>query len=90
MRGGARRSLASISTSQAGRCPKSSSVELTADVALGLHRAWLLRLLEEEESLTIEEANLAAACLAVLGGQSREETLGMLLAIAERAGRRRP
>jgi hypothetical protein len=49
---------------------------------------WLRRLLEEDESLTIEEANLAAACLAALGGPSHEEALGMLLAMAERARQR--
>ena len=46
---------------------------------------WLRRLLEEGEGLTIEEANLAASCLAALGGSSHEEAVGMLAAMAERA-----
>jgi hypothetical protein len=29
---------------------------------------WLRRLLEEDESLTIEEATMAASCLSTLGG----------------------
>jgi hypothetical protein len=49
----------------------------------------LRRLLEEDESLTIEEAGMAASCLSALGGPSHEETLGMLCAVAERASRRR-
>jgi hypothetical protein len=49
---------------------------------------WLRRLLEDA-SLTIEEANLAASCLAALGGSSHEEAVGMLLAMAERATRQR-
>jgi len=50
---------------------------------------WLLRLLEEDESLTIDEATMAASCLAALGGSSHEEAVGMLLAMAERATRQR-
>ena len=50
---------------------------------------WLRRLLEEGEGLTIEEANLAASCLAALGGASHEEAVGMLLAMAEKATRQR-
>jgi hypothetical protein len=50
----------------------------------------LRRLLEEDETLTIEEAAMAASCLSALGGPSHEEALGMLCAVAERAslGRR--
>ena len=44
---------------------------------------WLRRLLEENESLTIEEATMAASCLSALGGQSHDEALGMLSAMAE-------
>jgi hypothetical protein len=47
---------------------------------------WLRRLLEEDESLAIEEA-VAASCLSALGGSSHEEAVGMLLAMAERATR---
>ena len=48
---------------------------------------WLRRLLEEDESVTIEEAAMAASCLSALGGPSHEEALGMLAAMAERATR---
>ena len=37
---------------------------------------WLRRLLEEDESLTIEEAAMAASCLSALGGPSHEEAWG--------------
>jgi hypothetical protein len=50
---------------------------------------WLRRLLEEDDRLTIEEATMAASCLAALGGPSHEEAYGMLLAMAERATRQR-
>jgi hypothetical protein len=46
---------------------------------------WLRRLLEESDSLTIEEAAMAASCLSALGGQSHDEALGMLSAMADRA-----
>ena len=46
---------------------------------------WLRRLLEEDESVTIEEATVAASCLSTLGGPSHEEAYGMLAAMAERA-----
>lgn len=39
---------------------------------------WLRRLLEEDGSLTIEEASLAAAALAALGGRGHEEALSTL------------
>jgi hypothetical protein len=48
---------------------------------------WLRRLLEEDESLAIEEATMAASCLSALGGPSHEEAYGMLAAIADRATR---
>jgi hypothetical protein len=47
----------------------------------------LRRLLEEDDSLTIEEAAMAASCLSTLGGPSNEEAYGMLAAMAERATR---
>jgi hypothetical protein len=48
---------------------------------------WLRRLLEEDDSLTIEEATMAVSCLSALGGPSHEEAYGMLAATAERATR---
>jgi hypothetical protein len=50
---------------------------------------WLRRLLEEDESLTIEEAALAASALAALGGGGHDEALSSLTAMAERATRQR-
>jgi hypothetical protein len=44
---------------------------------------WLLRLLEEDENLTIEEATLAASALAALGGRGHEEAVSTLSALAE-------
>jgi hypothetical protein len=48
---------------------------------------WLRRLPKEEDSLTIEEATMAASCLSTLGGPSHDEAYGMLAAMAERATR---
>jgi hypothetical protein len=48
---------------------------------------WLLRLLEEDENLTVEEAVLAASALAALGGRGHEEAVATLSAMAERAAR---
>jgi hypothetical protein len=50
---------------------------------------WLQRLLEEDPDLTIEEAGLAASCLASLPGGSYREAAQTLKAMAERATRRR-
>jgi hypothetical protein len=50
---------------------------------------WLLRLLEEDENLTIEEAVLAASALAALGGRGHEQAVSTLSAMAERATRQR-
>jgi hypothetical protein len=46
---------------------------------------WLLRYLEESDDVTIEQAAMAASCLAALG--SDEKAPGTLRAIAERATR---
>jgi hypothetical protein len=43
--------------------------------------------LEEDDSLTIEEATVAASCLSALGRPSHDEAYGMLAAMAERATR---
>jgi hypothetical protein len=48
---------------------------------------WLLRLLEEDENLTIEEAMLAASALAALGGRGHEQGFSTLSDMAERATR---
>jgi hypothetical protein len=49
--------------------------------------SWLLRLLEEDENLTIEEAALATSALAALGGRGHEQAVSTLSALAERATR---
>jgi hypothetical protein len=50
---------------------------------------WLLRLLEEDENLTIEEAALAASALAALGGRGHEEAFSTLSALAAKTIRER-
>jgi hypothetical protein len=50
---------------------------------------WLLRLLEEDPALTIEEAALAASSLAALPGAGYLEAVQTLKAVAERATSRR-
>jgi hypothetical protein len=51
---------------------------------------WLLRYLEEDPHVTIEEATLAASSLVALTGVAHQEAAQMLRAMAERAtGRRR-
>lgn len=46
---------------------------------------WLLRLLEEDPALTIQEAALAASSLAALPGAGYLEAVQVLMAMAERA-----
>lgn len=50
---------------------------------------WLLRFLEEHPDATIEEAALAASCLAALPGAGFGEAAQTLKALSERASRRR-
>ena len=50
---------------------------------------WLLRYLEEDPEATIEEAALAASCLAALPGAGYPEAAQTLKAMAESATRRR-
>jgi hypothetical protein len=50
---------------------------------------WLLRYLEERAEATIEEAAMAASCLAALGTERHEEAAATLRATAERATSRR-
>jgi hypothetical protein len=50
---------------------------------------WLLRFLEEHPVATIEEAALAASCLAALPGGGYAEAAQTLKAMAEKASRRR-
>jgi hypothetical protein len=59
----------------------------------GLHprtaARWLLRYLEEYPRATIEQAALAASCLAALPGVGYAEAAHTLKAMAEKAPRRR-
>ena len=50
---------------------------------------WLQRYLEEHPEATIEEAALAASCLAALPGGSFQQAVQTLRAMAETATRRR-
>jgi hypothetical protein len=49
---------------------------------------WLLRYLEEHPETTIDEAVLAASCLAALSGYGAPDAAQALRAMAERATRR--
>lgn len=82
-----------------GRISLLEALDLTALIALKDPRRracvaarWLLRLLEEHDQATIEEAVLAASALAALGGRGHEEAHAALAAMAERvsSARRRP
>jgi hypothetical protein len=48
---------------------------------------WLVRLLEEDDRLSMEEVALAASALATLGGRGHAEALATLSAMAEKATR---
>jgi hypothetical protein len=50
---------------------------------------WLLRYLEEDPETTIDEAALAASCLAALPGLGQADAAQALRAMAERTTRRR-
>ena len=86
--------LAEATARELGRITLEEALALTALVAekeperrSRFAVRWLRRLLEEDESLTIEEAAMAASCLGALDEPSHEEAYGMLLAMAERATR---
>ena len=84
--------MAEATARELGRISLEEALVLTALVAeKDMERRfavrWLRRLLEEDESLTIEEAAMAASCLGALGGSSHEEAFGMLAAMAEKTGR---
>jgi hypothetical protein len=71
-------------------------LDLTALIAtkdVGRHgrvaARWLLKYLEAKDDATIDDATLAAACLAALGGRRHVEALTMLRAMAEEASSRR-
>jgi hypothetical protein len=88
--------VAEVTAREIGRITLAEALALTALVvqknAGGRSRftiRWLLRLPEEDENLTIEEAILAASALAALGGRGHEEALSTLSALAERATRQR-
>jgi hypothetical protein len=86
--------LAEATARELGRLTLDESLGLTALVAeqdperrSRFAVRWLRRLLEEDDSLTIVEAPMAASCLSALGGPSHDEAFGMLAAMAERATR---
>jgi hypothetical protein len=45
---------------------------------------WLLRYLEERDEVTINEAAIAASCLAALGGDCHQEAARTLRAMVQR------
>jgi hypothetical protein len=91
------RMIAEMTVREIGRISLDESLALTALIALKDPRRrsrvaarWLLRLLEEHKSATIEEAALAASALAALGGPSHEDAYATLTALAARAARTPP
>jgi hypothetical protein len=88
--------LAAVTARELGRITLEEALALTALVAQkepGRRSRyavrWLLRLLQEDENLTIEEAALAASALAALGGRGHSGALSILSALAGQATRRR-
>jgi hypothetical protein len=49
---------------------------------------WLRRLVEEDETLTIEETAMSASALSALGGPGHADALSTVSALARRATRR--
>ena len=91
--------VADMTAREIGRISLLEALELTALIALKDPRRrarvaarWLLRLLEEHDRATIEEAVLAAGALAALGGPGHDEAHAALAAMTERvtSERRRP
>jgi hypothetical protein len=79
--------VAEMTARELGRLTLDESLALTGLVVQkdpghrsGNTLRWLLRLLEEDENLTIEEAVLVASALAALGGRGHEETFSTLSA----------
>jgi hypothetical protein len=88
--------LAEMTARELGRISLAESLSLTVLVVekAPARRSrftvrWLLRLLEEDGHLTIEEAVLAASALAALGGRGHEEAVSTLTGLAGRASTRR-
>jgi hypothetical protein len=84
--------IAEATARELGRITLEDSLALTALVAQAdpsrrsrFAVRWLLRLLEEDEQLTIEEAGLAASALSALGGRGHDEAVSTLSALAKRA-----
>ena len=84
--------LAETTARELGRLSLDESLALTALVACQepARRSpfavrWLVRLLEEDDRLSIEEVALAASALEALGGRGQAEALGTLSAMAEKA-----
>jgi hypothetical protein len=87
--------VAETTAREIGRVSLGESLALTALIAQkDPHRRsrvaarWLLRYLEANDRAGIEEAAMAAASLAALGGPAHDEAQTALRAMAERASRR--
>jgi selenocysteine lyase/cysteine desulfurase len=84
-----------VTAKEIGRINLGEALELTLLIARKEpHRhprvaaRWLLRYLEEHPETTIDEAALAASCLAALRGFGQADAAQALRAMAERATRR--
>jgi hypothetical protein len=87
--------VAEIAARELGRITLDEALALTVLIAKKDPRRrsrvcgrWLLRFLEEQEHVTIEEAALAAAALAALGGLGHDDAHAALRAMSERVTRR--
>jgi hypothetical protein len=86
--------VAELTARDLGRLSLDESLALTALVACQepgrrsrFAVRWLVRLLEEDDPLSIQEVALAASALATLGGRGHIEALATLSAMAEKATR---
>jgi hypothetical protein len=83
--------IAETTAREIGRISLQEALWLTALIALKDPRRrsrvaarWLQRFLDEHPKATIEEAGLAAAALAALGGPGHEDAAAALISIADR------
>ena len=87
--------MAETTAREIGRVSLVESLALTALIARKDPRRrsrvaarWLLRYLEAADQVGIEDAAMAAAALAALGGDGHEEAHAALLSVVERLARR--
>jgi hypothetical protein len=84
--------VAETTLRELGRPSLDELLDLTALIAMKaperhsrVAARWLFRWLERDDQATIDDASLAAACLAALGGPQHDAALSTLRAMAESA-----